>query len=403
MARQAVSKKPDNSSLRELEAELKAMGVVGEEAEALLNQAQGGKIPTSLKPRPSDPAREKDAAFITSVVKRMEKQFGEGAALTPTSETVLCKVEHWVSTRNFLIDSAIAGGLPMPRPLVPFGRMTEISGLNTTGKTTLMGMIIAETQATGGIAAVSDTEEALDLAYWEQIGVDLSRLIIIPALTIEEVFTKVESMVDVIREMGDERLICIGWDSLGGTPTKEQEAAAADDKFYASAAKVVGQNLQRIIGKISKKRIALVINNHLYRKMDVKYGDPWETYGGEKMKFFATLRIRLQQIGQINEGSDEEKQTIGHLVKVKIIKNKMAPILRSVEVPCIGGYGFSLDYSVYEHAQKQGLITGKQWKEWNGTKFQGWRGFRDKIMTLSDYPELVQKVINNYHTKMTVK
>ncbi|MCJ7760701.1 DNA recombination/repair protein RecA, partial [Candidatus Bathyarchaeota archaeon] len=265
----------------------------------------------------------KDADFIASIVAKMEKRFGEGSALTPNSSTVLCKVEHWVSTRNFLIDSAIAGGLPMPRPLIPFGRMIEISGLSGSGKTSLLGHIVAETQATGGIAAVSDTEEALDLAYWEQLGVDLSRLIIVPAANIEEVFTKIESLVDVIREAGDDRLICIGWDSLGGTPTKEQEEAAADDKFYASAAKVVGQNLQRVIGKISKKRIGFVITNHLYHKMNVKYGDPWESYGGEKVKFLATLRIRLQNGGQINEGTDEEKQTIGHRVKVKIIKNKL--------------------------------------------------------------------------------
>jgi len=354
-----------------------------------------------------DPERARDADFIADVVHKMEKKFGKESAFIPNSGTILCKVEHSVSTRNFLIDSAIAGGLPMPRPLVPFGRMTEISGLNSTGKTTLLGMIVAETQATGGIAAVSDTEQALDLAYWEQLGVDLERLIIVPAATIEEVFEKDEALIEVIRDAGDERLICLGWDSLGGTPTKAQEAAAADDKFYAEAAKVVGQNLQRVVNKISKQRIAFVITNHLYRKMDVKYGDPWETYGGEKMKFFATLRIRLQSIGAISEGTDEEKTTIGHKIKVKILKNKMAPILRTVEVPCIGGFGFSLDYSVFEQGQKQGIIAGTTWKTWKTgkteIKFQGWRGFREKVMTHPEYPELVSEVVKNYYSKMVVK
>ena len=407
MARQAAVKPvfpTQSKNTKDLVDQFKALADianVGAAVQYLETAKEDEKIEVQIQKKKSESS--KDADFIAGIVRKMEDKFGAGSALTPTAETVLCKVEHWVSTRNFLIDSAIAGGLPMPRPLIPFGRMTEISGLNSTGKTSFLGHIVAETQATGGIAAVSDTEEALDLAYWEQLGVDLSRLIIVPAANIEEVFTKVETLVDLIRAAGDDRLICIGWDSLGGTPTKEQEQAEADDKFYASAAKVVGQNLQRIIGKISKKRIGFVITNHLYRKMNVKFGDPWETYGGEKVKFLATLRIRLENIGQINEGTDEEKQTIGHRVKVKIIKNKMAPILRTVEVPCLGGLGFSIDYSIYEHGQVQGLITGKTWKEWNGVKFQGWRGFQDKIVTCDDYPELIQKVIANYFHKATMK
>jgi recombination protein RecA len=342
-----------------------------------------------------------EAGFIEQVVATMDKKFGSGTALTPNAGTILCKVDHWVTTRNFLIDSAIAGGLPMPRPIVPFGRLTEISGQNGTGKTTLLGQIIAETQATGGIAAVADTEQAIDLQYFESLGVDLSKLIIFQAETIEDVFTKAEALISVIKELDSDKMVCLGWDSLGGTPTKAQAVAEADDHFYAEAAKVVGKNLQRVIQMISKQRIALVFNNHVYRKMNVKFGDPWETYGGEKVKFYATLRIRLQRVGQIKEGTGEDAQVIGHRVKVKVDKNKMAPILRSVEVPCIGGFGFSLDYSVYEQGQKQGLISGTTWKNWNGVKFQGWKGFQDKVMVHEDYLELVESVIANYYQKVT--
>lgn len=343
--------------------------------------------------------------LVHLVVKKMENKFGEGAALNPDSGTILCKVDHWVSTRNFLIDSAIAGGLPMPRPIIPFGRLTEIAGLNGTGKTTLLGQIIAETQATGGIAAVIDTEQAIDLAYFEKLGVNLSRLIIVQCDTIEDVFTRLVSLVEAIKEFGSEdRLICIGWDSLGGTPTKAQAAAEADDHFYAEAAKVVGKNLQRLIQMISRERIALVFNNHLYRKMDVKYGDPWETYGGEKVKFYSTLRIRLERVGAIGEGKDEDKVTIGHRVKVKVVKNKMAPMLRAVEVPCIGNHGFSLNYSTFEHAIKQGLVVGKTWRTWSTpageeVKFLGWKGFQEKVMVHPEYPELVQQVVSNHYHK----
>jgi recombination protein RecA len=358
------------------------------------------------------PATEKteDWSFISRVVGDMEKKFGQGAAMTPNAGTILCKIDQWVSTRNFLIDSAIAGGLPLPQPIIPFGRLTEISGQNGTGKTTLLGQIMAETQAMGGVAAIIDTEQALDLPYFEKLGVDLSKLIVVQADTIEDVFTRMEALISVIRELATSRLVCIGWDSLGGTPTKAQAAAEADDHFYAEAAKVVGKNLQRTIQMISKQNIALIINNHVYKKMDVKWGDPWETYGGEKVKFYSTLRLRLSRTGQIGEsgGNDpNEKQIIGHMVKVKVIKNKMAPVQRTVEVPCIGNHGFSLDYSIFEQGKKQGVLKGSTWITWTApsgdvVKFQGWRGFQEKIVVHSEYAELVSEVVKNYYQKATV-
>jgi len=362
---------------------------------------------TAVKRKSSTQADEDQLVHL--VVKKMENQFGSRSALIPDSGTILCQIDHWVSTRNFLIDSAIAGGLPMPRPIIPFGRLTEIAGLNGTGKTTLLGQIIAETQATGGIAAVIDTEQSIDLSYFEKLGVNLSRLIVIQCETIEDVFTRLVSLVEAIKEFSTDRLICMGWDSLGGTPTKAQATAEADDHFYAEAAKVVGKNLQRLIQMISRERIALVFNNHLYRKMNVKYGDPWETYGGEKVKFYSTLRIRLERVGAIGEGikdKDEEKVIIGHRVKVKVIKNKMAPMLRSVVVPCIGNHGFSLNYSVFEHSIQQGLITGKTWRSWSTSseevKFLGWKGFQEKVMVHPEYPDLVQQVVSNHYHKNSV-
>lgn len=344
-------------------------------------------------------------ALIGSIVEKMDKKFGEGAALIPDAGTILCKVDHWVSTRNFLIDSAIAGGLPLPRPLIPFGRLTEISGKNGTGKTTLLGQIIAETQATGGLAVILDTEQALDLAYFAKLGVDLSKMIIVQAETIEEVFTRMETLIEVVRSQDADVKVCIGWDSLGGTPTKAQLGADADDHFYAEAAKVVGKNLQRTMQLINRQRIALIFNNHVYRNINIKYGDPMESYGGEKVQFFSTLRMRLKRIGQIKDGEDN---VIGHKVQLKVLKNKMAPILRTVDVPCLGNLGFSLDYSVYEHAISQGLFKGKTWKEWvtaqgEVVKFQGWRGFQEKVLEHDDYPELVTEVVKMYHQRATTE
>jgi recombination protein RecA len=364
----------------------------------------------AVKRTPANTPSKKDAEweFINRVVGDMENKFGKGSALTPDAGTVLCRVDHWVSTRNFMIDSCIAGGLPMPRPIIPFGRVTEIAGLNGTGKTTLLLQIMAETQAAGGVAAIIDTEQALDLQYAERLGVNLSKLIVVQADTIEDVFVKKEALITTIKQYDSDRLICLGWDSLGQTPTNAQAEADPGDHFYAEAAKVVGKNLQRTTQMISKQRIALIVNNHVYRKMDVKFGDPWESYGGQKIQFVATLRIRLKRVGQISEEHEGTKQVVGHKVEMKIIKNKMAPLLRSVNVPCIGNHGFSLDYSIFEQGAKQGVLAGNTWKSWTtpkgeAVKFQGWRGFQEKVVTHPEYPELVREVVKNYHQRATVK
>jgi recombination protein RecA len=354
--------------------------------------------------------QKRDWDFVAQVVEDVEAKCGKGSALIPTSTTMLGQVDHWVSTRNFMIDWAVAGGLPMPRPIIPFGRITEIAGLFGTGKTTLLGHIAAETQFMGGVAVIIDVEHALDLSYMEKLGVDLSRYIVVQADTYEEGFHKARVLVQSIQKHDPDRLVCIGWDSVGATPTQAQMDNDDASNVYGIAAKVVGQNLQVFNGMIAKNKIAMLFTNHLYRRIGVTYGDPWESYAGEKFKFFATLRLRLARVGTLKEkgeGSeeDDDKQTIGHKIKVQVMKNKMAPYLRSVEVPCLGGLGFSMDYCVLEQGIKQGVIGGdKAWKNWetpggDKIKWQGWRGFQDKMLVHPEYPKLVETVIRNFYEK----
>jgi len=360
---------------------------------------------------PAEPTEEqkRDWEFISRIVKGMEKECGKGSVLVPTRSTILGTVEHWASTRNFMIDYAIAGGLPMPRPIIPFGRITEIAGLNETGKTTLLSQILAETQRLSGIAAIVDVEHTLDLSYMELLGVDLSRLIIAPADTIEEGFHKAKQMVKTIMESGSDKLVALGWDSLGATPTQAQMDSDDSGNPHGVAAKIVGQNLQTFNGMIAKHKIALIFTNHVWHDHNVKYGDPYKSYAGEKFRYFATLRLRLTKSGQIKEkeegtAEDDSKQVIGSKIKVGVLKNKMAPYRKTVEVPCLGGLGFSTDYCVFEQGLKQGVINGTTWKTWetpNGeeVKFQGWRGFQEKVMLHPEYPALVETVVRNYYQK----
>lgn len=347
------------------------------------------------------------AALVKHAIAGMEKKFGKGSAITPTADTVLCKVETWAETQNFVIDSAIAGGNSIPGG-IPFGRLTEIAGRNGSGKTTLLGHAAAATQRMGGVAAVCDTEQALALDYWEKLGVNLDHLILGQVECIEEVFEWMEHLIVTVKGFSADVPVLIGWDSLGGTPTKAQINAKADQHFYAEAAKVVGKNLQRTIHLISKERIALVFINHLYRDINVKYGDPWQSYGGEKVQFYSSLRIRLSKGAAITEGGgsgddeDEFKDTIGHKNKVQILKNKMAPVLRTVRVPCLGNRGFDSDFVVFDQGIKMKVLSkSKSWVKWTTSdgdeiNFQGWNGFLEKVVTHPLYQELVDEVRNRY-------
>jgi len=262
----------------------------------------------------------------------------------------------------------------------------------------------------GGIACISDTEQALDLGYWSKLGVNLDHLVLSQSECIEEVFEKATFLIHTIKDRQANVPVLIGWDSLGGTPTKAQLEADTDQNFYAEAAKVVGKNMQKITNLIAKERIALVFINHLYRDINVKYGDPWQSYGGEKVQFCASLRIRLVRGAPIKEGGSsqkeddddkEDKDTIGNFNRVQILKNKMAPVLRTVKVPCLGNHGFCEDYSIYEMGQRLKIIEkNKAWSkvEVDGDEinFQGWSGFQEKVMTHLRYSELVQLVRKMY-------
>jgi recombination protein RecA len=342
--------------------------------------------------------------FITNIAAGLDKEFGKGTAIMPNSDTILGQVEHSVSTRNFMIDWAIAGGLPQPRAAVPFGRITEISGLHSSGKTSLLGHLSAETQAMGGYAVIMDVEHALDLAYMAALGVDLSKFMVVQADSYEEGFSKLTSLIRLVKDSTTEKpFVTLGWDSIGATPTK---SALEDDgtNAYGTAAKILGQNLLKFNGLIAKEKIAMVFTNHLYTTMG-QYGSKYQAYGGEKLKYMTTLRLQLTQIGKIKEKVDgEEDQVIGHKVKVAVMKNKMAPNLLSVEVACLGGMGFSNDYMVFDKGSDLGVITGSAWKTWASPsgeelKFQGWNGFQEKIMVHPEYPELVKQVVSTFSSK----
>ena len=333
------------------------------------------------------------------IVGDIQNKFGAASAGVLSSETILCKVDTWASTKSFLIDSLIRAGSDLTRPVIPFGRLTEIAGLEASGKTTLCAQIMADVQAKGGICCLADTEEALDLSYIASLGVDLDKVIWVHPEHMEDLFDKFEHLIHVIRQHAPDKMIAVLWDSVGATATKAEVEGSAGDAHMMLAARVIGKNLKRLVAPIARTKTALIFTNHLYTKPNVKFGDKWETYGGQKMKYLATLRLRLTKVGQISMTVNGIKRVIGQDIRIKTVKNKMAAGLQQTDAHLLHGLGFSNEYSVYHHMAALDSVkkSGRSqvWTPSKGdeVKYMGWRGFQSKVANHPEYSELQNEIL----------
>lgn len=336
------------------------------------------------------------------------KQFGKSAMTRLSSPKAISNVQDWVSSRSMVVDSVLRGGRPPGSSLVPFGREMEISGLEGCGKTTLCAQIAAETQAQGGVVIVTDTEEKIDAPYWASLGVDTEKILKITCNSVEEVFNEQYWALQNLPEyFGDKKVLMI-WDSLGGTsigelvdPKSKETPMEQVAQAYGRSAGEISKGIRLIHSIVAKRKACYLYTNHLYGKMNTMgYGDPWETYGGQKIKYLATVRLRLQRVGSIKEddAASTGKSVTGLRVKVKALKNHMAPHELEREAILIGGRGFVNEYTVFDAGARLGVITKKgAWSTWktpagDEVKFQGFNGFEEKVVTHPEYPELYKEV-----------
>lgn len=345
--------------------------------------------------------------MLNQLSETINKEFGEGISQRLSSSSTLSIVNHWTSTRSMVVDKVLAGGRPMPCSLIPFGRQTEISGLPSTGKTTLCAQIAAEVQSLGGFVVVIDTEERIDHPYWQSLGVDTNRILNMTCRTLEEVFERQYVFIETCMKKWPNTPVLMLWDSLGGTSTDRIMDDEGSDSIMERAskammvkAKVISAGMEIINPMVAKSKVAYVYTNTMYMKPNVKYGSPWTTPGGEKKNFYATVRIRLEKTGDIkHEDPDTGTMNIvGQKVNVETIKNSMAPRRMSMDAVIIGGVGYSDDYTVWEMGTAMKVITkDKAWSTWktpSGTeiKFQGWSGFVEKVVPNPEYPALYKMV-----------
>ena len=248
--------------------------------------------------------------------------FLDGTDTTPTD------IKDFVSTGSTMLDLAISN---KPHGGLAAGRITEINGLEGSGKSLIGAHALASTQKKGGLAVYIDTESAVSAEFLQAIGIDTDSMLYVHLETVEDIFDTIETIVTKIRESSKDKLVTILVDSLAAASTKvEMDADFDKDGWATSKAIVLSKAMRKITQLIARQKVCLIFTNQLRQKLGVMFGDPWTTSGGKALPFHASTRIRLKNMGQIK---DTKKDTIGIKIKAQVIKNRLGPPLRSAVFP----------------------------------------------------------------------
>jgi len=318
-------------------------------------------------------ANKKQKALAVAM-KQIEKQFGKGS-LVKLSEKEIEPIEA-IPTGSFGLDLALGiGGIPK-------GRIIEIYGPESSGKTTLALSIIAQAQKQGGVAAFVDAEHALDVIYAKHIGVDVDNLLVSQpdygeqALEIVETLTK-SGAVDVI-------VI----DSVAALTPKAEIEGNMGDAQVATQARLMSQALRKLTAAIHKMNATVIFINQIRMKVGMAgYGNPETTTGGNALKFYSSVRLDVRRIATIKQGDKE----VGNRIKVKVVKNKVAPPFRIAEFDIMFGKGISREGEILDYGVKLDIINKNgSWFSYNTTKLS--QGKENAKEYLKEHPELAKEI-----------
>ncbi len=288
---------------------------------------------------------------LDETLKQIEKLYGKGAVMRlGDRETVDVDA---IPSGSLLIDEAIGvGGYPK-------GRIIEIFGPESSGKTTLALHAIAECQKNGGRAAFIDAEHAIDPLYAKNLGVDINELILSQPDNGEQALEIVEMLAD----SGSINLIVV--DSVAALVPQAELDGEMGDSSVGLQARLMSKAMRKIAGILNKKECAVIFINQLREKVGVMYGNPETTSGGRALKFYASVRIDIRRTEAIKQGSD----IIGNTCRVKIVKNKVSPPFKQCEIDIIYGQGISKEGEILDRSVELGLIKkAGSWFEYNGSK-----------------------------------
>jgi recombination protein RecA len=313
---------------------------------------------------------------------KIDKDYGKGTILKMGEKAVVMVPS--ISSGSVGLDVALGiGGYPR-------GRVVEIYGPESSGKTTLAIHAMAEAQKAGGIAAFIDAEHAFDRVYAENLGIDVENLYISQPDNGEQAL----EITDALIRSGAIDIIVI--DSVAAlTPKAEIEGEMGDSKMGLQA-RLMSQALRKLTGNISKTNTCCVFINQLRDKIGIMFGNPETTTGGNALKFYASVRVDIRRMAQIKEG----EQVLGNRVKVKVVKNKLAPPFKLAEFDIIYGQGISKIGEIVDMAVEMGIINKSgSWFSYGDTKLGQGRDLVKQILT--DNPELCAELEKKIKVAMT--
>ncbi|HDK38268.1 MAG TPA: recombinase RecA [Thiolapillus brandeum] len=319
---------------------------------------------------------------LAAALGQIEKQFGKGSVMRMGDGTAIGNIEA-ISTGSLGLDIALGiGG-------VPKGRVVEIYGPESSGKTTLTLHIVAEAQKNGGTCAFVDAEHALDPQYAEKLGVDMDELLVSQPDTGEQAL----EITDMLVRSGAVDVVVV--DSVAALTPKAEIEGDMGDSHVGLQARLMSQALRKLTANIKRSNCIVIFINQIRMKIGVMFGSPETTTGGNALKFYSSVRMDIRRIGAIKRGDE----VVGNETRVKVVKNKVAPPFKQVEFQILYGEGISREGEIIDLGVKHGFVEKSgAWYSYNGDRIgQG----KDNVRKfLKENPEMAANIENRIRAEV---
>ena len=322
---------------------------------------------------------------LESALSNIEKQFGKGSLMKLGDDSVDQSIEA-ISTGSIGLDAALGiGGLPK-------GRVVEIYGPESSGKTTLTLQVVAECQKAGGTAAFIDAEHALDPLYAEKIGVNTTDFLVSQPDTGEQAL----EITDMLVASGAVDLIVI--DSVAALTPRAEIEGEMGDSHVGLQARLMSQALRKLTANIKKSNTMVIFINQIRMKIGVMFGSPETTSGGNALKFYSSVRLDIRRIGAIKKGDE----IVGNQTRVKVVKNKVSPPFRIAEFEILYGHGISTEGEIIDMGVENNLIEKSgSWYSYDGDRIgQGKENVRE---FLSNNPKIAKALVKKIRQEIIKK